>query len=357
MTLFSNLGIYVDRDRSGRFEDWLAHLESVLVLGDFEESRQIILLRYKLYGEAADEFDNFKHENPISAQIYDRVKERLIKLFHPTETRSKQSVEFHNMQREPEENMGRYANRIRKAFHLAYPIKSTIDKATAFSREQIMMDRFLEGLSFDVQTRLKKAEMTAMPVEEAQVRSRLNAFQAKYVEPNRELNKVKEALDRLSTQVQSDTHRTHLEENMEKMQRQLSTRKNVNFSQRSLQSNPPINKTGDLYFCDLRNDWGYHSISDCKARESQANDVDLFSINDRRLVTEGTITVNFFVAEETPRQALRQKFIVVNGIVEDWVLEHDELSNHPFIYNGRQQSIYRVPEIDHFQETENPLCD
>ncbi|KAK4006282.1 hypothetical protein OUZ56_011436 [Daphnia magna] len=72
MTLFSNVGIYVDRERSGRFDDWLAHLESVLVLGDFEESRKIILLRSKLYGEAADEFDNFKLENPISAQIYDR---------------------------------------------------------------------------------------------------------------------------------------------------------------------------------------------------------------------------------------------------------------------------------------------
>ncbi|KAK4017786.1 hypothetical protein OUZ56_033592 [Daphnia magna] len=130
-------------------------------------------------------------------------------------TRSKQSVEFHNMQREPEENMRRYANRIRKAFHLAYPIKSTIDKATAFSREQIMMDRFLEELSFDVQTRLKykefetfeklmeKTEMTAKAIEEAPVRSRLNAFHAKYVEPNRELTKVKEALDRLSTQVES----------------------------------------------------------------------------------------------------------------------------------------------------------
>ncbi|KZS00083.1 Uncharacterized protein APZ42_003762, partial [Daphnia magna] len=167
--------------------------------GDFEESRKIILLRSKLYGEAVDEFDNFKLENPISTQIHDRVKERLIKLFQSTETRSKQSVEF----------------RIRKAFHLAYPIKSTIDKATAFSREQIMIGRFLEGLSFDVHTRLKykefaafeklieKAEMTAMAVEQAQFRSRLNAFQAKYVEPNEELTKVKETLDRLSTQVES----------------------------------------------------------------------------------------------------------------------------------------------------------
>ncbi|KAK4006799.1 hypothetical protein OUZ56_011957 [Daphnia magna] len=66
MTFFSNVGIYVDRDHSGRFDDWLAHRESGMVLGDFEESRN-----------------------------------------HSTETRSKQSVEFHNMQREPEENMRR----------------------------------------------------------------------------------------------------------------------------------------------------------------------------------------------------------------------------------------------------------
>jgi len=116
-----------------------------------------VLLRSKLYGEAADEFDNFKIENPIRAQDYDKIKERLHKLFHSTETRSKQSVEFHNMQREPEENIRRYANliRIRKAFNLAYPITAIIDNATSHSREQIIMDRFLEGLSFDVQTRLK----------------------------------------------------------------------------------------------------------------------------------------------------------------------------------------------------------
>ncbi|KAK4028557.1 hypothetical protein OUZ56_021562 [Daphnia magna] len=356
MTLFSNVGIYVDRDRSGRFDDWLAHLESVLFLGDFEESRKIILLRSKLYGEAVDEFDNFKLENPISTQIHDRVKERLIKLFQSTETRSKQSVEF----------------RIRKAFHLAYPIKSTIDKATAFSREQIMIGRFLEGLSFDVQTRLKykefaafeklieKAEMTAMAVEQAQFRSRLNAFQAKYVEPNEELTKVKETLDRLSTQVESNTHQKHLEENMEKIQRQLSTRRNTSFSQRSPQLNPPINKTAlfdtGAERCVISNTF-FHKL---KEGEELINftkevDVDLFSINDRRLVTEGTIIVNFFVAEETQRQALRQKFIVVNGIVEDCVLGRDALWKHQFIYNGKQQSIYRVPEIDHFQETENPF--
>ncbi|KAK4017118.1 hypothetical protein OUZ56_032071 [Daphnia magna] len=184
--------------------------------------------------------------------------------------------------------------------------------------------------------------MTAMAVEEAQVRSRLNAFQAKYVEPNREFTKVKEALDSLSSQAESNTHQKHLEENMEKMQRQLSNQETLfdTGAERSVISS--------TFFHKLKE--GKELINFTKEV-----DVDLFSINDRRLVTEGTITVNFFVAEETSRQALRQKFIVVNGIVEDCVLGRDALWKHQFIYNGKQQSIYRVPEIDHFQETETPF--
>ncbi|KZR97798.1 Uncharacterized protein APZ42_007125, partial [Daphnia magna] len=166
-------------------------------------------------------------------------------------------------------------------------------------------------------------------------------------------------------------------------QRQLSTRRNTSFSQRSPQLNPPINKTarksqandkcfrckeighranfcphiknlkptppeGDdgngkkLPLFEERGNYRFPSIRikignsvvkalfdtgaercvisntffhKLKEGEELINftkevDVDLFSINDRRLVTEGTIIVNFFVAEETPRQALRQKFIV-----------------------------------------------
>ncbi|EFX63759.1 hypothetical protein DAPPUDRAFT_335022 [Daphnia pulex] len=281
MTLFSNVGIFIDRDRSGRFDEWLAHLESVLVLGDFEESRKIALLRSKLYGEAADEFDNFKIENPIRAQDYNKIKERLHKLFHSTETRAKQSVEFHNMQREPEENMRRYANRIRKAFNLAYPMTGIIDKATSHSREQIMMDRFLEGLSFEVQTRLKykefssfeklieKAEMTAMAVEESQVRHRLNAFQSRNVEPNKEFDRITEALERLNTKVESNTHQNDLEKRIEKMQRQLTAQKSVSFSQNIPQIYRPPNKTANLYFCDFHNSWGNHETSSCKTKEGQ----------------------------------------------------------------------------------------
>ncbi len=80
--------------------------------------------------------------------------------------------------------------------------------------------------------------------------------------------------------------------------------------------------------------------------------MDLFSINDKRLVTEGKITVNFVVADEAPHQLLEQEFIIVGGIVENCVLGRDALYQHHFVYNGRKQTIYRVPEIDHFQEKE-----
>ncbi|KAK4003639.1 hypothetical protein OUZ56_005395 [Daphnia magna] len=67
--------------RSGRFDDWAAHLDSALDLGNFEEARKLRLMRSKLYGEAAEEFDTFKLDNPIRSQEYAAVKARLFKLF------------------------------------------------------------------------------------------------------------------------------------------------------------------------------------------------------------------------------------------------------------------------------------
>jgi hypothetical protein len=84
-------------------------------------------------------------------------------------------------------------------------------------------------------------------------------------------------------------------------------------------------------------------------------DVDLFSINDKRLVKEGKITVSFVVADEAPHQLPEQKFIIVDGIVEKCLLGRDALYQQHFMYNGRKQTIYQVPEIDHFQEKETPF--
>ncbi|KZS19984.1 Uncharacterized protein APZ42_013448 [Daphnia magna] len=159
---FGSVTMFCDRQRSGRFDDWAAHLESALDLGNFEETRKLRLMRSKLYGEAAEEFDTFKLDNSIRSQEYAAVKARLFKLLHSTETRSQRSVEFHNMKREPEKNMRRYANRIRKAFHKAYPMDGILDSATVASREQMMMDRFLRGLPSDVQVPLRSKKFASL---------------------------------------------------------------------------------------------------------------------------------------------------------------------------------------------------
>ena len=111
--------------------------------------------------------------------------------------------------------MRRYANRIRKAFHKAYPMKGILDSATTASREQMMMGRFLEGLPSDVRVPLKykkfasfetlidRAELTALAIEESQTRVRIHAAYAPTNVPNNqnELTSVLEALKRLSTKV------------------------------------------------------------------------------------------------------------------------------------------------------------
>jgi hypothetical protein len=76
---------------------------------------------------------------------------------------------------------------MRKAFHLAYPLKGTLDPTTNASWEQMMIDRFIEGLQSDLQASLKhkespsfdklidKAELSARALEGAQTRSRVHA--------------------------------------------------------------------------------------------------------------------------------------------------------------------------------------
>ncbi|KAK4006518.1 hypothetical protein OUZ56_011672 [Daphnia magna] len=225
-----------DRQRSGRFDDWAAHLESALDVGNFEKARKLRLMRSKLYGEAAEEFDTFKLDNPIRSQEYAAVKARLFKLFHSIETRSQRSVEFHNMKRESVENMRRYANRIRKAFHKAYPMDGILESATAASREQMMMDRFLEGLPSDVQVPLKykkfasfetlidRAELTALDIKESQTRVRIHAaYSSTNAQTHQnELTSVLEALNRLSTKVDQNatTHKAKLQQSLAEMKRQ-----------------------------------------------------------------------------------------------------------------------------------------
>lgn len=100
------------------------------------------------------------------------------------------------MKREPEENMRCYANRIRKAFCKAYPMEGVLETVTTAFREQIMMNRFIEGLQYDLQTRLKhkqfnsfemlidKAELATMAIEENKTHVRAHATYSSPKIPN-----------------------------------------------------------------------------------------------------------------------------------------------------------------------------
>ena len=67
--------------------------------------------------------------------------------------------------------------------------------------------------------------------------NRLNAFQSRNEEPNRDLEKITNALERLNTKEESNTFKNDLEKRIEKMQAQLSAQKSVSFSQKIPQVN------------------------------------------------------------------------------------------------------------------------
>ncbi|KZS09595.1 Uncharacterized protein APZ42_026144 [Daphnia magna] len=158
--------------------------------------------------------------------------------------------------------MRRYANRIRKAFHKAYPMDGILDSATAASREQMMMDRFLEGLPSDVQVPLKykkfasfetlidRAELTALAIEESQTRVRIHAAYSSTNAPTHqnELTSVLEALNRLSTKVDQNatTHNAELQQSLAEMKRQLAQRPSQMTSSSIIFSKTPLEHISNL---------------------------------------------------------------------------------------------------------------
>ncbi|KZS05691.1 Uncharacterized protein APZ42_031050 [Daphnia magna] len=120
MQAFGSVTIFCDRQRYGRSDDWAAHLESALDLGHFEEARKLRLMRSKLDGEAAEEFDTFKVRQPYPIPRVRSSKSTTIQTL---------SLDRNAVTKEC------------RAFYKAYPMDGILDSATAASREQMMMDR------------------------------------------------------------------------------------------------------------------------------------------------------------------------------------------------------------------------
>ncbi|KAK4003863.1 hypothetical protein OUZ56_005614 [Daphnia magna] len=180
------------------------------------------------------------------------------------------------MKREPEENMSLCANRNRKAFHKVYPMDGILDSATAASREQMMMDRFLEGLPSDVQVPLKykkfasfetlidRAELTALAIEESQTKVRIHAAYSSTIAPTHqnELTSVLEALNRLSTKDDQNatSHNAELQQSLAEMKRQLAQKPSqVGGRQRDLNVTQPEAFKRAALFCEFHNIWGFHT--------------------------------------------------------------------------------------------------
>ncbi|KAI9550516.1 hypothetical protein GHT06_005392 [Daphnia sinensis] len=311
------------------------------------------------------------------------------------------------MKREPEENMRRYANRIRKAFHKAYPMEGILDSATTASREQMMMDRFLEGLPSDVQIPLKykkfasfdalidRAELTALAVEESQTRVRIHAAYASTNVPNNqnELTSVLEALHRLGAKVDQNvtTQNMELQQSLAEMKRQLAHKPpqmggkprdpNTPSTSRALcrhsngtnrrpavaagkletteatvgplggcpkpqqfvksvstqTTTPRIRlRIGNCSFKALVDSGAGKSLISSRLFEKLQQEkeefkhtrevaVNLFDISNRRLVCQGTVTVDVLVEDERPREPFRQEFIVVPEILEECVLGNNHI--------------------------------
>ena len=70
--------------------------------------------------------------------------------------------------------------------------------------------------------------------------------------------------------------------------------------------------------------------------------VSLHDINNKRLDTKGTVIVKFRVCSEKGREILFQSFIVAEGISEQCILGLDALNRHKFMFDGREQTIYRL---------------
>jgi hypothetical protein len=75
---------------------------------------------------------------------------------------------------------------------------------------------------------------------------------------------------------------------------------------------------------------------------------ELYDINNRRLRTQGTVTYKFKLARESHEDKLTQEFIIVDGISEEVVLGLDALYGHKFMFDGREQTIYRLREPGQF---------
>nr|CAH0111999.1 unnamed protein product [Daphnia galeata] len=61
------------------------------------------------------------------------------------------------------------------------------------------------------------------------------------------------------------------------------------------------------------------------------------------------------VEGKQPHEFLKQEFIVVHGIVEDYILGIDALYKHRFMIDGPERCVYRIKESDQLPNRRDPF--
>ena len=266
-----------------RFETWIKHFDTQLDTADFKEEKKIKLLLSKLTNDALECALGFKERNPISAKVYENVKNCLFQRFHGNETRIQYVTEFQNCTRLAGESLRDFACRLQKLFAHAYPMM----KGVPTGPEVLLMDKFICGLPRKLQNLLKHKEYPSFEelIKKAEARlacdddqfddtipniNAVSAYQTQPIvhsvqpSPNDAGHKVVlDAIEQLCSVMQQNMslQTDELQKNLRQSEQGNSKKQVVLSGQNRSQ---PTRK-----YCEFHNCWTTHDTSSCWMKEVQ----------------------------------------------------------------------------------------
>ena len=152
-------------ESSSRWDQWIAHFDSVSKINGWDESARLLWLQVRLTGKAQTAWERLSQE---AKSTYAGATCALCQRFEPSSKRDLYAAEFQARRRREKESWGDLADDIRAIADHAYP--DLDDKA----REQLSLDRFLgliekSAIALAVRQRnpknLDKAVMFTLEVE------------------------------------------------------------------------------------------------------------------------------------------------------------------------------------------------
>ncbi|KAK4031072.1 hypothetical protein OUZ56_024596 [Daphnia magna] len=168
-----------------RFDSWLESFESIVEGSGWSEEKTIQMLRAKLTDRAFSVIQAILKEHTHN---YESIKEALLDHFHGDENVDLYLQKFNKAKRKPGEKVVDYALRIQEIFKRAYPVGHS-EKSFAV----ILMQKFIEGLDFKLQTKVKYKEFKDF--NELVAATRVYALRLEALETDREKQEFIRSID------------------------------------------------------------------------------------------------------------------------------------------------------------------